>query len=89
MSKRSPEGIIRERLRNKNKAKVNYEDCREYGICYRCRKKCDINPKTGKTYHACRDCLDYWNETHKGGYGGMADAEDLKSSSRNTVSVQI
>lgn len=53
---RSEQGIINERLRNKINRKVEYELCREYGICYKCSAKCEINPKTNKTYHACKSC---------------------------------
>jgi hypothetical protein len=55
---RSLIGIQNERIRNRINRKVEYELCKEYGLCYKCGIKCEINFKTNKLYHACKECRD-------------------------------
>ena len=42
-----------ERERNKIKAKLDYDEDKQLGLCKKCKVKCSMNPRTNKPYWLC------------------------------------
>ncbi len=53
---KNPKYKIRERTRNRINQLVKYQVAIHNGECCVCSKKCDMNPKTSKPFHACSNC---------------------------------
>lgn len=54
-----------ERERNRIASKLNYDESKLMGKCYRCGINTPINFKTNKPYHACIECRNKENERAK------------------------
>lgn len=95
MGKRSPEGIVRERIRIRNRMKAVYDERILAGQCYKCGVQCEINIHTRRPFHACEKHRAEWmanskkrEERYRAGMVELADTTDLKSVGRNTMRVR-